>query len=105
MMSFFADIVITKVEKKEVPLHQQISNEIERYREEQVFTKDPLHWWKNNSFKYTYLSRVAKRLLCVPASSVPSERIFSLAGIVLAKQRANLAPENVDKILFLNKNM
>ena len=102
---FFADIVITKVEKKEVPLHQQISNEIERYREEQVFTKDPLHWWKNNSFKYTYLSRVAKRLLCVPASSVPSERIFSLAVIVLAMQRANLAPENVDKILFLNKNM
>ena len=46
MMIFFADIVVTKVEKREVPLNQQISIEIDRYTEDQVMDKDPFEWWK-----------------------------------------------------------
>ena len=47
------------------------------------------------------LAEIARRLLCVPASSTASERLFSTA---VSKIRNSLKPENVDALLFLNKN-
>ena len=38
-------------------------------------------------------------------SSVPSKRLFSKAGEVVAARRSNIKPKNVDMILFLNKNL
>jgi hypothetical protein len=37
-------------------------------------------------------------------SNVPSERIFSSAGLIVTKLRNRLSFEVVDQILFLNKN-
>jgi hypothetical protein len=42
--------------------------------------------------------------LAWPASSVTSERAFSIAGLILTKQRSKLAPETVSNILFLHQN-
>ena len=67
--------------------------------------EDPLIWWKDNASKFTFLNRLARKMLCIPASSVPSERIFSTAGLILSKQRAGLSPDIADKFIFLNKNM
>jgi len=38
-------------------------------------------------------------------TSVPSERLFSEAGEVVAARRSNVKPKIVDMILFLNKNV
>jgi len=38
-------------------------------------------------------------------TSVPSERLFSKAGEVVAARRSNIKPKNVDRILILNKNL
>ena len=75
---FFNDIMITKVEAVSVPLDKKISNEIESYRsaKDLGLKDDPLQWWKSNAIFYPILSRMAKRTLCVPASSVPSEQFF-----------------------------
>ena len=60
-----------------------------------------LSWWKSNQHIYTFLSTVVKRLLCIPATSVPSDRVFSTAGDVVTAQRDSLRPENVDMLVFL----
>ena len=41
------------------------------------------------------------RTLCVPATSAPFERLFSLAGLTIAKDRAGLTAENAADLVFL----
>ena len=68
-------------------------------------SQNPLMWWKLNEPRFPLLSRVAKMNLSIPATSVPSERVFSTAGDILTAQRANLKPSHLDKLLFLKKNL
>jgi hypothetical protein len=53
----------------------------------------PLTWWKFNERKYKLLSVLASRVLCIPATSAPSERVFSIAGLTKSKDRARLASD------------
>jgi hypothetical protein len=62
----------------------------------------PLSWWKNNQTKYKMLSEVALRLLCIPATSAPSERGFSVAGLTMSKDQARLAPQTANELIFLH---
>ena len=79
----------------------------------QQFVKEPtlhldssaLEWWKKNHERYPKVAKIAKRLLCVPATSVPAERVFSTSGIIVNKLRSSLTPENVNMLVFLNKNL
>jgi len=51
------------------------------------------------------LYAVARKVLCVPASSSASERVFSTAGRLLEKRRTSLAPSSVNSLLFLHSSM
>ena len=62
----------------------------------------PLAWWSVNKQKYKMLSQVAIRTLCIPATSAPSERVFSVAGLTIAKDRARLAPQTANELIFLH---
>ena len=66
--------------------------------------EDPLAWWRDHEKHLPKLARLAKKYLAIPATSVPSERVFSKAGQLVSARRANLNPKNVDMIIFLNKN-
>ena len=41
---------------------------------------DPLVWWKENQGHYPRLSMLARKYLCITATSSPSERVFSTGG-------------------------
>ena len=57
--------------------------------------ESPLDWWKVEATRFPLLAFVTKGYLAIPATSVPSERVFSTAGDVVTDQRARLTPENV----------
>ncbi|XDV26736.1 hypothetical protein PO909_030371 [Leuciscus waleckii] len=67
--------------------------------------EDPMNWWQDNTKRFKKLGRLAHRYLCVPATSVPAERVFSAAGLIVNRLRCRLSPEHVDMLVFLNKNM
>jgi len=66
-------------------------------------TENPLNWWKLNSHGFPILASFVKTvgLLCVPATSVPCERLFSSSGYIVNKTRAALLPENVTSLVCL----
>lgn len=81
--------------------------EVQRYQDSPPLplSDEPLGWWKSEACKYPHLAGLAQRYLCVPGTSVPSERIFSTAGDIISAQRCALTSEPADQLLFLKKNM
>lgn len=81
--------------------------EMDKYLQEPLLkrTDDPLKWWKDRENVYPNLSQIARAKLCVTATSVPSERVFSKGGLLVSKKRASLSDKNVSKVLFLNCNL
>ncbi|KAJ7992820.1 hypothetical protein DPEC_G00265970 [Dallia pectoralis] len=55
-------------------------------------TSDTLAWWRRYSSVYESLSEVMKARLCIVATSVPSERIFSKTGQIISDRRNRLSP-------------
>ena len=47
------------------------------------------------------LKTVALRYLSTPATTVPCERLFSLAGNIVTQKRASLLPDNVEKLVCM----
>jgi len=43
--------------------------------------------------------------LCIPATSTPSERCFSTAGLTVTEKRANLDPDTIEKLIFIKENI
>jgi len=92
-------------------LMDEVSNEVKRFRQEPTlpFSPDrnvdycPLRWWKLNQSRFPHLAKLARRLLAIPATSAPSERIFSQAGITIANDRAALTHENAANCIFIKK--
>ncbi|XP_011859300.1 PREDICTED: zinc finger BED domain-containing protein 1-like [Vollenhovia emeryi] len=65
---------------------------------------DPFQWWKSREKKFPQLAQLAKKYLCIPATSVASERIFSTAGNIVSPRRSCLASENVSTNVFIFQN-
>ncbi|KAL1247684.1 hypothetical protein QQF64_023060 [Cirrhinus molitorella] len=68
-------------------------------------SEDPLDWWHRHKGTFPLLSRLAKRYLCIPGTSVSAERVFSTAGDVITAKRSALKPDHVDQLVFLHKNL
>lgn len=62
-------------------------------------TEDPIKYWTR--MPDSALSKLALRYLTIIATSVPSERLFSQALLILTEKRSNLTPEHFQQLLFL----
>ena len=97
----------TQVVNIEEQHRQQVTKEVDDYLSASRldFEEDPLLWWKAQPFNYPILGKVARKYLCVCATSSASERLFSTAGNVVSSFRSTLKPDKVDMLVFLSKNL
>jgi len=66
---------------------------------------NPLEWWRVNNNTYPHLSKLALKHLSIPATSAPSERVFSTAGLTIAKERARLESSRANELVFLYESI
>uniref|UniRef100_A0A914M328 BED-type domain-containing protein n=1 Tax=Meloidogyne incognita TaxID=6306 RepID=A0A914M328_MELIC len=63
-------------------------------------------WWKEHGQQFPDLSKFARMVHSIPATSVCSERLFSKAGLIFGNALRNrLSGELVEKILVVKANM
>jgi hypothetical protein len=63
-----------------------------------------LQWWSEHKRKYPSLAPVVRMLFAIPATSVPSERLFSKAGLVITDRRSRLSPQHAEEQCFMSCN-
>ena len=99
------DVVCTERDQPQFSDEEVACREIDSYLMESQIPSDqcPLKWWQSK-VQYPHVSVLAKKYLCIPASSVSSERIFSLAGSIVNKKKTQLTSETFNMLIFLNKN-
>jgi hypothetical protein len=76
-----------------VPLTLIVEDELKRFKSFRgipLISQDstfscPLLWWKKNHKSYPNVWELAQRVLSIPATSAPSERVFSAAANVVDK--------------------
>jgi hypothetical protein len=65
---------------------------------------DPLDWWRIHYEKYPNIWKLASCILVIPATSAPSECVFSAVANIVNKKRVWLKPDMLDLLIFLKAN-
>lgn len=92
----------------EISSEERLVSEVQHYNSLPILHDkniNPLTWWAMNKCNFPMLSCLAKQYLCIPATSVASERAFSKAGYIVSCRRTCLKPTMVNMLLFLNQNL
>ena len=102
-----ADIQQAEEDSVDIP---PLLKEIEAYLklpmipDSKIDSFDLLDWWKTHEKMFPILALIAKKVLCIVATSAESERCFKRSGDVVSRRRSNTLPSNVHILSFLNKN-
>ncbi|CAF1517704.1 unnamed protein product, partial [Rotaria sordida] len=80
-------------------------DELDKYLAMQIdkalLTNNPLDFWKVHAKTFPLLSKLAKMIHSIPATSTGVERQFSRAGLIMNQRRTNINPEQLDNILLV----
>jgi hypothetical protein len=106
---FFHELMERNPDTNDQPMEDTFmlcSSELNRYmRIPHIATnRDPLKWWAENAMKFPILVVLAMRYLCIPATSAPSERLWSIASLIITKNRTQLDGHLVADMVFLKEN-
>ncbi|CAF1135674.1 unnamed protein product, partial [Brachionus calyciflorus] len=82
-----------------------LDKELYRYNLEPSKNSDPLIFWKANKENFPILFQIFIRIFSIPATSVPSEQLFSAAGYSIWDRRNKIKPEIVNKVLTIYQNL
>lgn len=78
-------------------LYMQVADEIVNEKSDaETFSQ----WWFKHRYVYPNLFKLFMRISCIPASSAPSERCFSVTGQIITEKRSCILPENVSNIIM-----
>ena len=98
---FFKDIM-----PKRLGHSEKVKRDLSLYKAEHSaeLDCDILKWWQSRKLAYPLMSKLVQKRFSMVATSVPSERLFSVAGNVINNRQSSLLPENADKLIFLFEN-
>ena len=74
------------------------------FKDTQGEFQDPLGWWKAKESTYLILAKLAIKYLNIPATSAPSERIWSRSVNMLSIRRSLMNPEIASLMMFIWEN-
>lgn len=85
-------------EGEDIPLVERVTIEVKLYLFQPPMSSDadPLALWKTYDQELPPLGKIARKWLCIPATSVPSERVFSSSGHILVPHPNKLNPRKVN---------
>lgn len=66
---------------------------------------DILNWWRDHQNVYPILAKMAKDVLAIMATSVPVERLFSNASLIVTDKRKSLKDDALVSLLTINSWM
>ena len=103
--AYVAPVGPTPINMNEI--QRKVKEELREYREMQRINMremqedgkrgdftDPLKWWKHHLLRFPTLDKMARKHLCIPVTSAPSKRFFSVADLIISKLRSRLDMEN-----------
>lgn len=97
-----SELQMTSQQKVELELSEYMSSSLSTL----PGSADPLLWWKcTGESMFPTLSKLAKRYLSMNATSVASERLFSLSGHIVNKKRSSMKADTVNRMVFLACNL
>ena len=70
----------------------------------QFYKGDFSSFWLQHCERFPRLFRVAQRVNIIPATSVPSESVFSVAGYIQRKQRTSLSSKSLRYLMVLKES-
>lgn len=108
LASFFKRQSATSSSTLTLPEEESIRMELTVYLQtaEVDSDADPLDWWRCHQTNFPRIAKLAQQYyLCIPATSAPSERVFSSGGNIVTCHRAALKPDAVDRLVFLAKKL
>lgn len=93
------DILLEHMNKR---MRIEIKSELDLYLDEKTSNlKEDLNilqFWKRNGSRFPVLSAVARDLLCIPISTVPSESAFSLGKKMITSCRSSLSDTTIESL-------
>ena len=63
-----------------------------------------LDFWLKHGANYPRTFKLAKKVLSVPASSAPIERVFSQSGLIMRPHRSQLSDQLLSDLILLKCN-
>jgi hAT family C-terminal dimerisation region len=95
------------LQEKGVSQNSDVDEEILKYLKyapTDAEAEDGLLFWQTHGINYPTLRKVACYYLCVSASSVPVESMFSITGLILNNKRSSLSPIKLNYLSFIHDN-
>jgi hypothetical protein len=102
--SLFANIERKNIKKQKVDNFAFIKDEIINYLNDTDDNDSNRFIVINESIKYKTLNQLARKILSVPATSSPVERIFSQSGFIFRQHRAKMSRKTLQMLTMLKCN-